>query len=231
MSKAPIHVREDVAQFRMTESDFLTNTTDPKEMKKIIEKQGKELVAQLKANEALQRNFESLSDFCKAEKGRSQQLSLELESVNKENENLRQKIKQLSLEKREVIVMEKEKAVEVPKEISTSLQKVLQAKNAEMERLEDALRKVKIEREKFHKDANITKDKLNVKDKKIKEQEKEIQQFKEQLTKLNIKLQEKEKLIEELNSNISSFKEKLEQSIQTLKMKESLISVRINIIQ
>ena len=231
MSKAHIHVREEVAKSRMGDlQDPISDLTDPNEMKKIIEKQVKELVKYKKGNEALQRNFESLSDFCKAEKKRSAELESQIDCLNQDNDSLRNRIKELTQQKitePEPSSAPKEINKKSTKENSSSLKKTIQSQNEEIERLEDALRKVKIERELLRKDATVAKDKYGVKDKKIKELEKESNSLKTKITEINLKLQEKDKTIEELTIQMKSLKEKLDQSVQAFKIKETVINVLI----
>ena len=139
-------MKEDIVAIMMTKKD----KAELKDLEKIIEEQSKELTLRSKTVDALQRNFESLSEFCKAEKIRTQHLLVQVEELTKENERLTLKMKELAgakhiAQKQEPVLDSKslKSDMDLLKEQNSALQKTLQGKSAEIERLEDSLKKLK----------------------------------------------------------------------------------------
>lgn len=135
----------------------------------------------------MQRNFESLSDFCKSEKERNQYQAIKFEELQKENERLIYKLKELNGENNKHIEIKKEEApnpktskndLEVLKQLNATLQKTIQGKTIEIENLEDNMRKVKIEKEKLNKENATLKEKLQGHNKQNKDHDQELASLK-----------------------------------------------------
>ncbi len=163
---------------------------DLKDLEKIIEEQSKELALRSKAIDALQRNFESLSEFCKSEKLRTQYLTHQVEELTKENERLALRLKEgdkppsHSEDSGGAVVKGGDHLraeLDFLKERNTTLQKELKGKDAEIDKLEDSLRRINIERAKFSKESNTLKDKVCAKERTIKERDHEIVSLKASL--------------------------------------------------
>ena len=91
-------------------------------------------------------------------------------------------------------------------ENNASLRMLLRSKSQEMERYEDALKAVKIEREQLCKELNSAKEQLNIKNNQITELENDYNPLKLKISDLSDKLKLSEKLVSSLINEKQSFK-------------------------
>lgn len=230
MCKASIRIREEIAKFRKKTNltEVPSFSLDIKDLEKTINEQANELIKREKTIDALQRNFESLSDFCKSEKLRTHNLTLQVESLTKDNEYLTMKIQELSNNKSQLpkqVIKEKNIDFDILKDTNSSLLRNIQTKKMEIEKLEDSLRNVKIERERLNKEVGSLKEKLGMKEKKQKEMEHEIQVNKEKVADLTAKVQGRDNLIEEYGNERIKLKQSIANMTESIKIKEIHIKV------
>jgi hypothetical protein len=221
----------------------------PQEMGILIEDQTKELTERANAIKALQRNFESLSDFYKSEKMKSKTLVQEMEDLKKENGQLQQRLKEQSVVKKQQKKSEdsdsptaKPKASQADfdglRDQNSSLHKALQNKTSELERAEEFMRKLKIEKEKLVKDVTLLKDKMTSKDKHVKDCEQQLAATKvllkhdilqKLLADVKAEAAAKDKLLEVSAAEKAGIVTQSEQIAQQLKLKDSMIEAMMSL--
>ena len=156
-------------------------------MQKKLEEQTKELEQRTITISALQRNFESLSTFCRNEKILNESLSKENQQYISERSEMHAKVSEFEIKMRDSAAecqklrdenrnkAKTEKELEELKIDFAGLEKKLKNKMRDIENLEGVVRVAKIEAEKQKKEAGISRSQVVQKQVIIDEKEKQIQ--------------------------------------------------------